>query len=68
MPDIVASFWGQRINSDALFLPSPLGGEGSGVRGRDLQRQNGPPLNPDPSPPRGEGRKNTSTANNPRNI
>ena len=35
-----------------FFLPSPLGGEGSGVRGKSPQK---PSPHPNPSPPRGEG-------------
>src|SRR5690349_18986597 len=39
-----------------LLFPSPLGGEGLGVRGCGHCRDKDP-LTPDPSPPRGEGRK-----------
>ena len=45
------------------FLPSPLGGEGLGVRGSDLGRDS--PLTPGPSPPRGEGGLFVAVANAP---
>src|SRR5438093_1242394 len=41
----------------SCFLPSPLGGEGLGVRGGVCKRS---PLTPGPSPPRGEGSKTPS--------
>src|SRR5262245_28345468 len=61
------------IDSGISLLPSPLGGEGAGVRG-DIRNDSGgsqdrttaptftksptgPPLTPHPSPPRGEGIK-----------
>ncbi len=45
----------RRAASDRL--PSPLGGEGLGVRGVLVifARDSGFPLTPNPSPPRGEG-------------
>src|SRR5205823_11251017 len=48
MPDLPG-----RLSAVASILPpSPLGGEGLGVRGGDFF-----PLTPNPSPPRGEGSK-----------
>jgi len=41
-----------------FVLPSPLGGEGPGVRGARLS--NAGPLTPNPSPPRGEGSEGKS--------
>src|SRR5579872_5754664 len=43
------------FRGSVLFLPSPLGGEGSGVRGGSPRGCL--PLSPSSSPPRGEGSK-----------
>jgi DNA mismatch repair protein MutL len=43
------------LNPPTSLLPSPLGGEGLGVRGEAFAPFNAGPLTPNPSPPKGEG-------------
>ena len=57
-----------RLFSRILFLPSPLGGEGLGVRGRNTQESNYiPSPHPQPLSPKGRGEKEDADNLGPRN-